>query len=349
MSKCELQNQINPTISFWEWLLLQNDFKSQIKKLGYYQFNKDILIDRYYKWHGRQEHAGRRGIHSIPTSTKALSSASFGIERLSQTPKILNNNELCLIRAGGGNFIVFDMREFLPPFLSLNWTEYSGTVEKLPTRLPRGYQRLVEQFRTQWNEHTFIQALHFCGAFSSLVERISRHRTTKYVTGPSGPIISRFPFWMKKNGVNSGVSHRLVPFVYEGVVDLDECLYPRDTNIIIPIEAKLQPHPDLAWHKLAFPCYRFIDQPRFEAEDENSSLPRIPALRSDKCTNQIVPVYCAYHTGTRQAIIHVFPKVLVYSGKLRVLSSTEKMRGLIINEKKQMVPAQTFSADMSWI
>jgi len=348
MSKYEVQRQISWTESFWEWLLLQNDFKGAIKSHGYYRFHKDVLIDQYYKWLER-ERPQTDSIHSISTIKKTWPAASFGIERLSQTPKILNNNELYVVRAGGGNFVVFDMRDFLPPYLSLDWTEYSRAIEELPVRLPRGYQRLAIQFRTQWNEHTFIKALHFCGAFSLLVERLSRNHTTKYVTGPTGPIMLRFPFWMRRNGVNSDSTHRLVPFVHDGVVDLDECLYPKDTNAIIPIEAKLQHFPDLAWHKLTFPCYRFIGQPHFDSDEEESwRVPRAPALRSNDCKSQIAPVYCTYHAPTRQAILHLFPRVQLYSGKVPSLS-TQKVHGVILNEKKQMLPAQTFRVDMSWI
>jgi len=223
------------------------------------------------------ENPNRDRLHSSPN-------VSFSFERLSQTPKTLNDDQLYLVRAGGGNVIVFDMREFLPPFMSLNWTEYSSATEELPLRLPREYRKLADHFRTQWNEKTLLRALHFCGAFSSLVARISKS-ASRYVTGPSGPMMSRFPFWMKRNGVRHKNSRQLIPFIYEGVVDLDESLYPQDTNLVLPIEAKLQHFHDLSWHKLAFPCFRYIHQPHFEnyQAKASSNLSPAQATRSRIC------------------------------------------------------------------
>jgi hypothetical protein len=337
--------QIAQRESFWEWLILQHDFKRAITISGYYSINKELLIPQYARWRdGRTSAIASSPANNITKNRPPLSV----IERLSQTPKILNNSELYLVRTGEGNLVVFDMRQFLPPFLSLNRMDFSGAVD-LPIRLPKGYQRFAWQFRTQWNETSFIRALHYCGAFSSLLHAISKHRTNKYVTGPSGPIMSRFYFWMRRNGVNSENSGRVEPFKFEGVVDLDECLYPLGTDMIIPIEAKLQLFPDLAWHKLAFPCNRLFGPTHFQGAVREQSAAVAAALRRDNGKIRILPSFCWYSSATKQAMIHVFPQLQLYSGKTRAFSVEGKVQGVILNEKRQMVPEQTFRIDMSWI
>jgi hypothetical protein len=159
--------------------------------------------------------------------------------------------------------------------------------------------------------------------------------------------MSLFPFWMRRNGVNSNNSRRLDPFVYRGVTDLDECLYAKDTDLVIPIESKMHHIPDLAWHKLAYPCYRFIGQPRFDAQSVVADSGTRMTLRQEG-RRRVVPASCAYHAATRQAMIHVFPEVQLYSGRVRDLSS-EKVQGMILNEQRQMAPAQTYTVDMGWI
>jgi hypothetical protein len=153
---------------------------------------------------------------------------------------------------------------------------------------------------------------------------------------------------MRRNGVNSENNSRLVPFVHEGVVDLDECLYPTGTNIVLPIEAKLQHFQDLSWHKLAFPCYRFISQPRITNGQKSCEGPDFADMRRDRSWRAVAAVYCAYDAKLRCAIIHAFPAVKVHSGKVHALS-VEKVNGLILNEKSQMIPAQSFRVDMAWI
>jgi hypothetical protein len=271
-------------------------------------------------------------------SSAKLGGINFDIERLSHTPKILNNNELYLVRLGKGEYVIFDMREFLPPFLSLSWIEQHKATE-LPTRLPAGYDRTTCHFQTQWNEHTFINALDSRGVFSSLVEIISRGRTKKYINGPSGPVASKFPFWMRRNGVNSRNPRKLVPFAYDGVVDLDKCLYPRDTSITIAIEAKATHITDLAWHKLSFPCHRFLEH--------DSQI--FKKGRSSKA-GSIVPVYCAYDHHSREGMIYVFPPIKVHRGaRLGSFDGMEHTSGVILNDTRQMIPELTFKIDLSWV
>ena len=314
--------------SFWDWLLRDPSLKSGIKKHGHYTINRDILAR---KWLART-----RSLKMPPLS-------AFGAERLSQTSRPMNDNELYLMKAGRGDFIVFDMRVFLPPFLSLNPAELNRG-EQLPIKLPAGYRQVAMHFRRQWNEQTFLKALHFCGAFSQLVYRLSRHRTHDYITGPSGPTLSCFPFWMKRNGVNA-VNHSLARFDYNGVVDLDDCLYVRESNLIIPIEAKMQYYQDLAWHKLAFPCYRFIPQPRLDNKVANTVDSRKATTCIDHCSKScIMPAYCAYDASVKEAIIHLFPKILTCSR-----AGIHNLKGIVLNDKERMTPTRIFRIDMSWI
>lgn len=333
---------------------MQKDLKKGIKNQGYYEFHKDIVINQHREWleasNEKSAHDSGQGASVSNANRHLPSTSSFTTERLSQTPKFLNNNQLYLVKTGGGNYTIFDMREFLPPFLSLYGLDSSSQdVEDLPVRLPRnGYRNLAMSFGMQWNEHTFIRALHFCGAFSALVAKITKNRTRRYVAGPSGPITTRFPFWMKSK------TGRLVPFVHDGTADLDECLYPRGANTIIPIEAKLQHITDLSWHKLAFPCYRFINQPsdchlQLKGEPVESQWTFPPAVVVAQRRKNIIPVYCAYRANTREALIYVFPPVQTYNKKLSRAAGRVRVNGVVLNESRQMFPEKIFKVDLSWV
>jgi hypothetical protein len=118
--------------------------------------------------------------------------------------------------------------------------------------------------------------------------------------------------------------------------------------MVLPIEAKLQHFQDLAWHKLAFPCYRFIAQPRLKDGQKSWQKPEPAFMRSEKPWRVVSAVYCAYDAKLKCAIVHVFPTVRVHSGRVPALS-VEKVNGIILNEKSQMIPTHSFKVDMSWI
>lgn len=279
---------------FWDLLITQRNFRRTISQKGYYEIFKEELIALFqsrmtyipggnssahssirsnFYAHGNVDssHSSsarslqskrnvRRNNNTTASRTRSVVLSSPLIsERLSSTARVLGDKQLYSVRTGRGNFAIFDRLKFFPPFLALygqsSGIDFPPGTEELPIRLPPKYTDIARLFRQQWNEHTFLKALHFCGAFGSLVEKITR-RGRGYLSGPSGPMMSRFPFWMK--GSQTG---KLVPFVHEGNADMDECIYAKDSNTVIPIEAKLKHIPDLSWHKLAFPCYRFIKQP----------------------------------------------------------------------------------------
>lgn len=388
---------------FWDMLLSQRNFRRAISQKGYYEICKEEVLalfpsrttytvgvhssirskrahtNNIDSRHSSPAHSlrSRRNLRRIDnTATKPraiLLPPPFISERLSSIARALSDKQLYFVGTGRSNFAIFDKRKFFPPFLALygqsSGIDYPPGTEELPIRLPPEYRDIARLFRQQWNEHTFLRALHFCGAFGSLVEKIT-HRGRRYVSGPSGPMMSRFPFWMK-----SSETSNLAPFVHEGNADMDECLYVKDSNAVIPIEAKLKHIPDLSWHKLAFPCYRFISQPsnpvewlpaRRGAEHEDplyneqqkwKSMYSMDPVdwhgdKSKRKKPKIIPVYCTcfkhYDSWRRGAILYVFPQANIHSGKVPLLS-TKKVSGVILNDRKQMVPARIFKVELSWL
>jgi hypothetical protein len=164
---------------------------------------------------------------------------------------------------------------------------------------------------------------------------------------------------------------KLVPFVYEGITDMDDCLFAKDSDTIIPIEAKIKHIPDLSWHKLAFPCYRFIrrsSNEMLESPQGDRQLGRsnkeekwklffssdpldLKPDSSDKL-HKIIPVYCTcikeYDSWKRGAILYVFPKIATRAGRLPSLSWGE-VRGLILNDEDTMKPEHIFRVDLGWL
>ena len=284
--------------SLWDWLVDKSFFKTALKKQGYFILQKDSI--------GRQ-------------LTSPLPPFSTSFDFLSQMPAPLRQRGLYVIRTGRGNCVVFDSKVFGFPF-------GGGICTKPPTgeidaKIPIGYRNLVRSL-TRVNEQSFLRLMHFFGIFGQVARHVSG--TTSYETGPSGHLSCTFPFWMK------GRSKRLVEFSFEGISDLDECLYPRNRNVVIPIEAKIDDdgnNCDIGWHKIAFPCYRFID---------NSLFSRGRELR-------IVPVYCVYKSSTKKAEILVFPQVRIHTDR----SVGFVRRGLVLNEGKQFSPTMVLTVDMS--
>lgn len=148
------------------------------------------------------------------------------------------------------------------------------------------------------------------------------------MSGPSGPLSSFFPFIMKDD------KNDLHQFAYRGTVDLDECLYPDRKNIVIAIEAKVTSHYDLAWHKLAYPCYRFIENPRPFLSGPTGVIPS---------PTEIIPVYCMFDNILEQAYVYVFPQVKVRKfrdglGKL--------VKCVVLNEPGQLRPSEIYKVDV---
>ena len=246
---------------------------------------------------------------------------------------MLESNDLYLLPTGQGNCAVFDSNVFPLPYVKLNGLDSDAA--KLPIRTKNGFRNLVDSLSAHWNEQSFIRALHFCGAFANIVKKICN--ADRYECGPSGHIASCFPFWMKDAKRN-----KLVRFVYDGVADLDECLYPKDTDIVIPIEAKIYSgHTGLSWHKLAFPAYRFIDNSRAMRTFRTGS--SISGIYNSKV--RIVPVYCLYNPIIKRAYVYVFPRITT----VKCLNYDCPEYGIVLNEHAQMVPKSVFEVTMNWL
>lgn len=244
---------------------------------------------------------------------------STSFDFLSQMPVPLRERGLYVIRTGRGNCVIFDSRIFPFPFGGGICTK--PAIGEIAAKVPRGYRNLLYPQR-RINEQTFLRLLHFFGIFGQVVRHVSG--TTSYETGPSGHISCTFPFWMRDSR-----RKKLVEFHFEGISDLDECLYPRNTNVVMPIEAKIDEsgtNCDLGWHKLAFPCYRFINNP-FISKGRD--------LR-------IFPLYCVYVPLTKRVEICVFPQVKIHKDRLGGFVK----RGLVLNEEKQFSPSKIFTVDL---
>jgi hypothetical protein len=329
-----IRHQIQTTAfltNFWEWFLVQPDFSKDIKNRGFHELDRTAIVLAYKKW------CDRNGNDRFGRSRNSLSIPSFVADFYSQTPHALRSNGLFLVPTGGGNSIIFHKEVFDASFLNLNGM-YSRA-RRLPLQKKNGFENLIEALSIQWNEQSFIKALHFCGAFRALIRRVCKVDT--YMAGPSGTITCRFPFWMKtKRG-------RLVKFLYEGMTDLDECLYPVRANIVMPIEAKVQDeHNDLSWHKLAFPCYRFIDNSSsmgFRTGSSHSAAPYLDRRKKVK----IMPVYCVFNPILKESYIYVFRGISMTHQPSIIPDRLEN--GIVLNEKAHFEPAIVFKVDMKWI
>lgn len=316
--------------NFWEWLVLQSDFRRSIERQGFYELEKEAISDSLMEWY---EHAKsnyerldslRKASRRLLAKKSPLDFQPASFDFYSQTPQPLKRLGLFTIRTGKGNCVVFDSRVFPLPYGGGLASKYFTAT--FPTRVPKGYDSLLYSLSFQLNEQSFIKALHFSDVFGNVVRYVCG--TQEYQVGPSGHIASEFPFWMK-----DVKKRKLVRFTFRGTSDLDECLYPRNSDIVIPIEAKVDDgvHNDLGWHKLAFPCYRFIDNTK----------PLVPDATSPKDL-KIVPVYCIFDPWGKMAYIYVFPKIKVHEQKY--YDYTE--RGLVLNDQKQFMPRKVFAVDM---
>jgi hypothetical protein len=313
---------------FWEWLLLQKDVGKNIAKQGYYILEKTEVISKYTEWGKRKRQRYRQlGINPLQYHVPSLS-----FDFLSQLPRVLGTNDLYTVPLGHGDCAIFDGKIFPSPYLKLNGLDSDAIV--IPIRIKKGFRNLVDSLSVHWNEQTFLRALHFSGAFRSIIRKVCN--IERYELGPSGHISSSFPFWMKDARRN-----KLVRLVYDGVVDLDECLYPKCRNVVLPIEAKIDDeHHGLSWHKLAFPAYRFID---------NSKAMRIfrtgSSIRGIYGRVRIVPVYCLYRPTIKRAYLYVFPQIVTN----RYLNYDRPEYGIILNERKKMVPDMIFEVRLNWL
>lgn len=303
---------------FWEWLITRKTVKSSISRYGFFEVERKAVMPSYAR--AIRETEDER--ISIPLPSPS--------EYFSQTPELLREQGLYLVRTGNGNFIIFDAAVFPAPFLDLDGLDWDARELVINNKSDRN---LRNAFRPQWNEQSFVKALHCSGVFDELVAELCNARG--YKPGPSGALSSFFPFYMKN------VKGRLARFVYEGTCDLDECLYPMGKDVIIPIEAKISPRHDLAWSKLAFPCYRFIDNPGSGTFHAGSG----PKPANSKRTT-IMPVYCLYDGDFQEAYLYAFRKIKVKTFKNDI---GFKERGLVLNASKQLIPKSIFRANMSWI
>lgn len=307
--------------SFWEWVVQRRDFEKAMEQKGFFTFNKDRIVREFKEWY--RKYGRGYASSNIP---------SFSVDFFSALPAVLFRNKLYPVPTGNGRCIIFDGSQYPAPYLWLSLLP--SDAKSLPVvKRRKGYEYLLQAMGEQWNEQSFIKALHFSGAFQSLVRRICH--VDDYQAGPSGPIRCDFCFWMRsKRG-------KLSSFMFDGMSDLDECLYPRGGNVVMPIEAKLTNYPDLAFYKLAFPCYRFIDEGEFEAGEEGQ-----PVQRPITGPKKIIPVYCCMHGGDSDVYIYVFPQV-----KVRRQSERHFMprSGLVLNDKQQLTFSHVFKVNLGWI
>jgi hypothetical protein len=314
--------------NFWEWLVLQSDFRRNIAKHGFYELEKEAIDDVLQEWyeHTKGDYERLNSLRNASHFKKSLLAfQAASLDFYSQTPEPLKRLGLFTIRTGNGNCVVFDRNVFPLPYGGALASRYFTA--SLPIRIPKGYESLLHSLSFQLNEQSFIRALHFSGVFGSVVKYVCG--TQEYQAGPSGHTASSFPFWMR-----DVKKRKLVRFMFRGVSDLDECLYPRNSNVVIPIEAKIDGvHNDLGWHKLAFPCYRFI----------NNTRPLFPDTASAKAKDlKIVPMYCLFERWSKHAYIYVFPKITIH--KQRLYDDFE--RGIILNDERQFTPRKVFTIDM---
>ena len=141
---------------------------------------------------------------------------------------------------------------------------------------------------------------------------------------------------------------KLFRFVHDGVVDLDECIYPRNENVVFPVEAKIEcNHTDMSWHKLAFPCYRFIDNSlalrTYRTGSYYGALPRY--ARNNK--TKIIPIYCLFNPTVKTAYIYVFPEIRIVQVKRNDYRDVEN--GVILNDARQFKPTSVFQISMKRI
>lgn len=334
MSKNKTQSRVrtfnitNYPEDFWEWLVLQKDFRTAISKQGFYELEKVEAAVAFKEWADEQ----RRRHYQLKIQPREYRiSGSLSVDFYSQMPRVLHSNDLYTVPTGKGNCTIFDSNVFPAPFVKLNDLDWDA--EELPVRIKKGFRNLVDSLSAHWNEQSFLRALHFSGVFAKVVKEICN--SNRYECGPFGHIASCFPFWMKNK------RHKLVRFVYEGIADLDECLYPRNANVVIPIEAKIDSgHTGLSWHKLAFPAYRFIDNSRAMRTFRTGS--SINGIYNNKIN--IVPVYCLYNPTIKKAYIYVFSAI----AKTKCLSDYPEC-GIVLNDKAQMVPKKVFEVRLDWI
>jgi hypothetical protein len=329
---------------FWEWLLAQYEFRKGISKKGFFLVERKTITSTFKRhWQEyRQQAHNRHNKFSVFSEDHDFRNpsnipSSFSIDFYSQMPRPLRSNHLYIVPSGGGNCIVFDSEVFPPPYLDPSIKNASAV--PLPISIRKGFRNLREALSFQWNEQSFIRALHFCGAFVEVSKRVCK-TTGDYQCGPSGHIRSCFPFWMR--GVKR--KNRLVRFLYDGIVDLDECIYPRDVNTVMLIEAKIRSdQSDLGWHKLAFPCYRFIDNSRAIGVFRTGLSEMVPSFANKA---RIIPLYCEFDPVRKLALIYVFSEIR----KHRFLSEFDDFRrGIILNHTQQFRPRLIFKVDMNWM
>ena len=313
---------------FWEWLLLQKNVGRTIAKQGYHIVEKAAIVSEYKEWGEKETQRYRQlGIHPLQYQIHSLS-----FDFSSQLPRVLDTNDLYTVPLGHGDCAILDSKVFPSPYLKLNGLDSDAVA--IPIRIKKGFRTLVDSLSAHWNEQTFLKALHFSGTFRSIVKKVCN--IDSYELGPSGHISSCFPFWMKDARRN-----KLVRLVYDGVVDLDECLYPKGIDVVLPIEAKIDNgHASLSWHKLAFPAYRFIDNSKAMKTFRTGS-----SIRGIYSKVRIVPVYCLYRPTIKRAYLYVFPEIITK----RYRNYDRPERGIILNQRKQMVPETIFEVRMDWL
>lgn len=318
--------------NFWEWLLLQPDLRSNIGSRGFYELDRKETVLAYKEWIGHNFKNlvyNRQKLGIIP---------SLEADFFSRRPPALRSNQFFLVPNGGGNCIIFNNKIFEAPYLNLNGMYYRA--RELPVRMRSKFKNLVEALSIQWNEQSFIKALHFCGVFAKLVKQVCN--ANAYMAGPSGIIASKFPFWMKsKRG-------KLVKFIYEGMTDLDECLYPADTDIVMPIEAKIDDeHNDLSWHKLAFPSYRFIDNSATKFFRIGRSHIAAP-YQDPKKKMKIMPVYCTFDPTTRESYLYVFQNIPILRRQSEIFDNASE-KGILLNATAHFRPTFVYRVNMKWM
>jgi len=324
----------NHSTNFWRWLANRDSFVSELRAKGYYQVNRHEIKDQYNQQSLSKNIQQPWGERRIP---------SFFIDRFESIPPILAKNDLFLVPTGRYGCVIFDRRVFPDTYIHMNKCRSNIQVTKLhvrnKTNLRAKMMAINNPFtifdHSRWNEQSFIRFLHYSGIFSELVRIVCHIRSGEYVLGPVGHTKISFPFWMRdRKGC-------LIPFTFNGMSDLDECIFVRDCNTVIVIEAKLNAHEyDLAWYKLAFPAYRFIAN-KFPW----SSLSK-RKLSENKQYFKIIPVYAAYdNPDSTLAHLYVLPKLLIHRGKAGCVS--ELSNGIILNDERQFTPEKIYELDLS--
>lgn len=340
---------------FWDWLFTNKTIRKDLAEQGYYELDRVKVVPEYDEWRFSQQRAWQHRNpknDSIPKRFNTpFPSSALSTDFYTQTPPLLKRNELYIVKTGNGNCLIFDEKKFPLPFLKLQGLHNDAII--LPARLKTGYPMLLQALSAQWNEASFIKALHFMGVFSAIVRKVVYNSSNgsnnncngSYESGASGHVVSSFPFWMKNT------RGKLFRFVHDGVVDLDECIYPRNTGVVMPVEAKIESdHRDMSWHKLAFPCYRFIDNSlAFRTFRTGSSGNSLPSHGRNQRT-KIIPIFCLFQPSIKAAYVYVFPQIKILEMKDNNYYKQGCIEyGVVLNDEKQLTPKLIFQVDMKRI